>query len=722
MSRTTISRIALLILAPLIAQAGWTQAIPGAGYALRTIDGDNDIGAHMALTTRGGGTTAFFYFADQGQLVAANCFDATCTNAYAISNPAFDRGQYVSAATRTALNNRPIAAYYDATNGDLMAVDCLSIECSFSIERTLESLGNVGQDTAIVVDPGTGLSLIAYYDVDNADLRLYRCATAVCDSGNSVLVNGTNDRGHNVSMVFAGSTLWMAYEDRSSGELILARSTSPFNTFAILSQAVGVEPSLTANSAGFLDMVWRDTTSNTLQQLQCLNSNCTSANQTTVAGAGRGFRPSSTRLPNGNLLVSHFEPSTQSIRGTLCNDLSCSSPQSLVFDSGPAISGKSVMRTTNAGQPLVFFHDTVRADARATQCTTAACDTFIQRVAFNGFPVSGARLALRPDGRPLIAYIRQRQPWLAQCSDRLCSAISRTLVPGFNSETRPALAVRADNHPIVYYASLGGSELYDCDDIACSSGNPRMVSGSGNATSSYIEMALRTDGRPVLLYASTSANDVFVFDCADLDCSNGTQRLLVDEPTGNGTSVSNFAIVIGSGDRPIVMYSLISNSGSQQRYVRCNDSNCIAATAINVGANANFFATPLALRSDGRVAFIEWSTSNLAICDNIDCSGVARFPIATGGIVRSLVMQSGDRPTWESASIGFGAITSCDDSLCSAQQQRVALTDANAQSSYLGSLAVDAAGVAFAAFEEQSLGDIILAIPLPDAVFSSGFE
>lgn len=712
----------LLAIALLTGQSGWAQPVAGAGYALRPIDGDHEVGAHFAMADRPGGTTGFFYLADQGSLIASSCSGLTCNQAYSLSNPATDRGRYVSAATRSALSNRPIAAYYDASNGDLMAFDCLSTECLFGIERTLESVGDIGQDTATVVDPATGFPLIAYYDVGNADLRLYRCASAACDSGSSILVSGTNDRGHNVSMAFAGSTLWMAFEDRSSGELILARGSAPYNSFAVLSQANGAEPSLSADASGFLDMVWRETVGNTLQRLQCLNAICSSANQITLAAGGRGHRPSSTRLPNGNLLVSHFEPGAGNLRGTLCNDLACTAPQALVFDSGAGIAGKSSMRTTTGGLPLVYFHNAARNDVDAAQCSNASCASILKRTALNGLPVTGARLALRADGRAVVAYIRQRQPWIAQCSDVLCNGLSRITIPGFNSDTRPAIAVRPDGRPVIYYASVGGSELYDCADVNCSSGNPRTVSGSGNSTSDVIEMALRADGRPVLLYAVSNANDVFVFDCADVNCSSGNARPLVDEPTGNGTFLTSYAIVIGPGDRPIVMYTRFSNSGNELRHVRCNDSACLAATAISVGANINFYATPLAMRSDARAAFLETASNQYAVCDNADCSGVARFPTSTTGIIRTLAMRSGDRPIWEAGSTGVGYLNACDDATCSSQQQTIVVTDSNPQSSYLGSLALNAGGSALVGYEEQSLGDVLLAVPLPDLVFDNGFE
>lgn len=723
MSIGLLSRNLLLVLSVLSAQSSFAQPIAEPGFALRAIDGDNDLGEHFALVQQPGQNVGFFYVADQGRLIASSCFGQTCSDANPLSNPVADRGRHVSAVARAALSNRPMAAYYDASNGDLMVLDCQDLSCIYFIERTLESVGNVGQDTAIAIDPATGLALIAYYDVDNGDQRLFRCATTACNSGNSVMVNGTNDRGHNASMVFAGSTLWIAYEDRTSGELILARSSAPYNTFTFLSQTGGVEPSLSADASGFLDMVWRETTNHSLQRLQCLNSSCTSASQITLAGGGRGYRPSSTRLANGNLLVSHFEPSTGSMLGTLCPNLTCSTPQALLFNTSTGNTGKSVMRTSGTGLPLLFFQDATRADVRSAQCTTAACSDFTQRVALNGMPVHGARLALRPDGRAVVAYIRERQPWLAQCSDVLCSSVTRSALPGANSDTRPATAVRPDNRPVGYYASVGGSELYDCSNADCSGGSSRTVSGAGNSTSNVIEMALRADGRPVLLYTVSNLNDVYIFDCADVNCSSGTQHLLANEPTGNSTYLTHFAIVIGPGDRPIVMYALNSASGSLQRYARCNDSACTAANVSSIGTNQIYYANPLALRSDGRPAFIEAGlNNNYAVCDNADCTGLARFPIGISGVVRSLVLHSDDRPAYESGTTGLASITVCDDATCSSAQQRNVLTDPNPQSGYQGSIALASNGALLVAFEEQSLRDVVLAVPLPDALFASGFE
>ncbi len=706
------------------AQAALSQPVAGPGHILRAIDGDNDLGEHFAMAERPGGRTGFFYLADERRLIASSCSGLTCSGANPLTNPALDRGRHVSAATRTALTNRPLLAYYDATNGDLIALDCLGAECSFGIERTLESAGNVGQDTAIAIDPATGFAVISYYDVGNGDLRLYRCASALCDSGSSVLVDGTGDRGRNSSIVFAGSTLWIAYEDRTSGALMRARSTSPFSTFAVVSQPGGVEPSLTADGAGLLDMVWRETVTQTLQRLRCQDATCSTAAQSTLAGAGRAFRPSATRTSAGNLMVSHAEPAANSVRATVCPDAACAAPQAVVFDTRPGIGGKSILRSTSNGLPLVYYQDSLRADVRAAQCTTAACSAFILRTALNGLPVSGARVATRPDGRAVVAYIRERRPWLAICSDARCTTVTRVVLPGFNSDTRPAVAVRPDGRPVVYYASVGGSELYDCANADCSSGTARAVSGSGNSTSDVIEMTLRSDGRPLLLYAVSNANDLFAFDCADVNCTTGAQRPLIDEPTPS-TFLTNHGIGIGAGGRPIVRYGLFNfmTGVHQQRYLRCSDANCTSATVRTLGSDpVSTAGSPLAITSNGRAAFIENGPNTLAVCDDADCLSLTRFPLGYTGTAATLQLLPMDRPVYLTAGNGFGNATVCGETACTSTVQRLMVIDGEPTSSYLGSMALDATGSPLAAFEEQALADIVLALPLPEVIFANSFD
>ncbi len=59
-------RSLLLATAVLPLHAALAQPVPGDGYRLQAIDGDNDLGEHFALTPRPSSFNGFFYLADQG--------------------------------------------------------------------------------------------------------------------------------------------------------------------------------------------------------------------------------------------------------------------------------------------------------------------------------------------------------------------------------------------------------------------------------------------------------------------------------------------------------------------------------------------------------------------------------------------------------------------------------------------------------------------------------
>lgn len=717
------------------------QPVPGPGYVLRTLDGDNDLGEHFALVPRATADTwvGFFYMADERRLFSADCSGLSCTINRPMTLTGGHRGQHVSAAPRPAASNNPVVAYYNATDGDLMLTACVDNTCAInSVESTLDAVGDVGVGTAIAVDPATGFPAVAYYDLTNGDLKVYRCGSADCSTGSAVIADGVGNRGRNPAIAFGSGAMWVTYDDTATGEVRLAFSISPFSTFSGFSLGAGTDAALTMDASGFPDVVFRTTVSDALQRVRCTNATCSNSTQQTLAGNGRGFAPSATRLPNGNLLVSHQEQSTGTVYATVCNDTACSAPITAIMDSRAGFGATSVALAYANARPLVLFRDATRADVRAAQCTTAACTDFQRRLALNGVVARNARVALHSDGRAVSVWQRTGsglQVALATCADALCSTPVRRQLLGGNggNGSRPAVAIRPDGRPFAFYTTFGGTQAFDCADPECITGTVRTASGFGSGTSNFSEMALRADGRPVLVYYRGNTNDLFAFICADVNCSSGTERLVSNEldQSVESTQLANFSVAIGPGDRLIVVYSRTSqptpgNFVGAVRFVRCDDAECNSATARTVGNASTFFATPMAIRSDGRPVFVEFTSSprTLAICDDADCTAVTRFTMA--GIDdrhSSLGLRAGNVPVFDGgnlASIGYWA---CSDSTCGQFQRSRAVIDTTTPNRQLyGPLALNASGQPFLAAEENETGDVFLAVPLREILFANGFE
>jgi hypothetical protein len=713
---------------PVQAQAG-----PGAGYAVRLLDGQNDFGDHFAVTRFGTSDqwTGFHYVADEQALFAGSCGDG-CKPETRLTSGA-DRGRFVSAARRSALTQRPFAAFYNATSGDLEAADCVDSSCSFATLRVLDTVNDVGVGTATAIDPSSGFPHVAYYDASNGDLRLYRCTSATCDTGNNLVVDGVGNRGRNPAIAFASGLLWIAYDDTTSGELRLARAAAPFGAADFQSFPIGPggTGAITVDGSGFIDLVFRGGASNTLERLHCQNAACSTAAQSTLDSAGRGFAPSATRLPNGNLLVSHQEQAAGTMRATVCNDDACSSPQRLVLDVGPGFGPTSVAMAYSVGRPLIQYQDAQRTEVRSTQCTTLACTAFVRRVA-NGIPAFAPDLALRADGRPVAIWTKLRLPRIGICADTLCSSVTYRTPDGANSDaSRPAIAVRPDGRPFAYFSYVGGTAAWDCADADCSAGALRQVSGTGNSTSNITELALRADGRPLMLYYRSSTNDVFLFSCADVNCTSGTERLVVDEPTTQSTTLAGLALAIGTDGRPQVAYNLSNqptpgNFAGALRLARCADVECTSASVRSLNAAQGFFAPPLAVRSDNRPLLVEAAGNdrNLLTCDDADCTGAARVLLPNPfDIPGRLALRSGNLPVFASGTINLGGYWACADAACTAPELTTTIADFGSSGrGFTGPLALNASGQPVMVFGEQELADVWLSVPLPDAVFGNGFE
>jgi hypothetical protein len=732
--RSRLPRAVLLVALVAGSPLAIGQSQPGPGYAVRLMDGRNDLGQHLALARFGTSDQwlGFQYVADEQSLFSGDC-GSRCTPETRHTSGA-DRGRFVSAARRPTLSNRPFAAYYNATSGDLEALDCFDGSCTFSTIRVLDTVNDVGAGTATAIEPALGNPYVAYYDVTHGDLRLHRCTNAVCDAGSSFIVDGVGDRGRRPSMAFASGFLWIAYEDTTLGEVRIARGTTPygpadFTTFAV---GPGGEPALTVDATGFVDLVYRGGAGNTLERWRCTSFNCTTASQETLDGAGRGHSPSATRMPNGNLLVSHHQPGTGAMLATVCDSPVCGAPLRVTLEAGPGFGPQSVATAYSNNRPLVHYRDATRAELRSTQCSTAACTVLIRRIV-NGIPAFAPNLALRADGRPVAIWTRLRRPVIGVCTDASCTSFARRLPEAGNSDmSRPAIAIRPDGRPFAYYSYFGGTTAWDCADVECSTGVRRDVSGTANFTSNVTELAIRPDGRPVMLYANSLTNEVFLYDCANVGCSSGQARLLDDDADQNvqSTQLSNFALAIGGDGRPAAAWTRLSeptpgNFAGALRFARCDDLACTSVTLRSLNAEQSFLGG-LAIRTDNRPVLLEGvqQVRNLATCDDATCASLARVAVPNlFDAINQLVLRPGNLPAYNSGTIGNGGWWQCGDPACSNPERFVAITDTTTNMrGHLGPIAFGAGPRPVGLYHEQDLQDIWLAVPLPEAIFANGFE
>jgi hypothetical protein len=738
--QTTTSLSCVLIACLSLATTAVAQITAGSGYTVARLAGDNDLGQHFSFARASDDSrVGFFYFADRTALYSASCIGSSCTVSGALTNTG-NRGQFVSAAALPGAFNRPLVAYYDATNQDLRVGICSSSNsCNgFSADRVLDSAGDVGQHTAMAINPVTGFAVMSYYvaTAGVGDARLYVCSNAECSTGSASTIATAGNVGLNSAIAFGANlsnftNLFVVHDDQTSGQVRFERGVAPFTSFGGIDLGAGSDPAIDVGSSGFPDIVYRSA-DDRLVHVRCLSFDCSGANQVTqtLAAAGKGFAPSITRLPNGNAFITAQEQASGTLFGYVCNDAVCAAPQVLTIETGPSLGGVSIASSYVDGRPLAFYQDALNKDVRAYECTTPACAAFQRRITANGIGASAPNFALRGNGSAVAIWLQDRTPVIGVCNDLNCNSVTERATGGANTDVRPAIAVRPDGRPFAYYTAVGGTAAWDCADTNCTTGLNRFVSGSGNSTSNISELALRSDGTPVMLYYRNTTNEVFLYVCSDVNCTSGTSRLLITEPTVNSTTLSAFALAVGTDNRAIVSYLRYSNNFAlvERRLLRCADVACTTASASNLATNPRFSgATPIALQSNGNLGFIEFSSSNanLIRCNDADCSsfGTTALPVTINSSL-SLRFKATGQPIFDAGSRNDNSgFFECATSSCLSATFNVSIVgNAATPTQFSGPLALGADDRPAQILDETRAQDVWLAIPISNSIFRNGFE
>jgi hypothetical protein len=728
-------------IALLLGQPAGAQITAAPGYTIKIVDGKNELTEFFAVTRAFAGDQlkAFYYLADKQALYYGECSGSTCNLRTQLTTTG-DRGKYVSVANIPSAPGAPLIAYYDATNADLRVASCFTSSClGLAGDRLLDGGGDVGGYTSMAVSPVTGFAVISYYSATFGDARLYACADAGCTTGSVSNIETTSDVGRNSALAFGANlanftNLFAVYDDATLGEVRFARGIAPYSSFGAISLGSGTDPAINVGSSGFADIVYRGPSDN-LTYVRCTALDCTSLNRVSqvLAGSGKGFSPSITRLPNGNVFITASEPATGSQFGYVCNDAVCASPQVLTLGGAATTASASIASNYADGRPLAFYLDSANKQIRSGECTVPTCTGVTSRVALNGFSPTLPNLAVRPDGRVVTAWIRDRTPYIGICSDMSCSTVTERNTGGGNTDVRPAIVVRPDGRPFVYYTSFGGTGAWDCNDTECATGTARTVSGLGNSTSNTAELVLRADGRPVMAYYNDSSKQVFVFTCDDINCASGSAHLVATEPTAGISFFSGLSLTLAAGERAVVTYVRAASPDgglsftSERRFARCADSNCSSASVSTLATAPAIFSANnySAAQSNRNVSFGEGATK-LISCSSNDCAtfSTTTLPFGAAESPNTMRFKPGNIPLFDANAGGQPAgYVDCLDAACiSSNRVAMIVSTPPSAASFAGRLALRANGDAVSVVAEANQQDVWLALPVSATIFANGFE
>ncbi|MBI2574780.1 hypothetical protein HYV82_02760 [Candidatus Woesearchaeota archaeon] len=338
-----------------------------------------------------------------------------------------------------------------------------------------------------------------------------------------------------------------------------------------------------------------------------------------------------------------------------------------------------------------------------------------------GHPFS---LAIGSDGLPVIAFNgNNNNLQVLHCGSSNCNSTGNniTTVDAIgNIQANPVMAIGTDGLPIIVYledAPGYNFKVVKCGNVACSEGNNVTTVVSGNPSAGNRDIAIGSDGLPVIAYLNSSDGDIHVLKCGNAACSVGNTEANVDS-TGNIGQFIHMAIA--PDGMPIISYADGANRGL--RVAKCGNINCSASNTLTTlaasGTDTDVAAfNSIAIGSDGLpiIAYANDTTNSLILikCGNAACStGNTNFTVdgignIGGNIGRhnSIAIGMDGLPiiSYYNQSNGTLKVVKCGNLNCSAGNT-ITTVDAENNTGRFTSIVVDADGLPIIAYSDVTRG------------------
>ncbi|MGB5342301.1 MAG: hypothetical protein WBP67_09440 [Thermoanaerobaculia bacterium] len=343
----------------------------------------------------------------------------------------------------------------------------------------VDNAGKVGSHVAIV-SGDDGLSLVAYFDETLGDLKVAKCVEPSCSEGVSIATVDSEDRvGSYAAMAIDREGLpVLSYFDATAGDLKVARCSTP-------------------DCSGEATISRLDTEG--------------------IVGLYTSIAIGQDDLP----VISYLDRDNCNLKVAKCNDPACVGGDEVVstVDKKDCVGLFSSIAISTDGTPLISYYDSNQGRLKVAKCKDSACTGGKAKISVVDESVSAgsfAGVAIGADDLPVISYYNHSHGDLrvAHCNDPACAGGDESittldtdgLVGSF-----AALGIGDDGLPVVaYYDLIGGFvKLIRCQDQACAEfETPRVVAQDEETMKSFLAMAIRPDGTPVVAFFNQTNGDL----------------------------------------------------------------------------------------------------------------------------------------------------------------------------------------------------------------------
>lgn len=302
------------------------------GNSINVVDTEN-AGFQSSLVLNGLGNPVISYHSDDdqffGSLRVAECGASDCSSGNSVNiveqGVQFESYGYWSSIAVSPATGLPIVSYYiNTVDPDLGVRSCTVSDCATSTAQSPDSLGRVGESPSMVIDP-SGFPVISYRSPEAGELRLLRCGSADCSSGNSIAVIDTGTfTGAEAELALdtttdANGIPVMVYSDTDA--LWLARCVDAVCTSTTITSLfggarMGIFTGLTLDSQGHPIIAYQDYNSG-VRLARCADITCSTLEDELVSAMGAYLQPDVVLNAAGDAVVAYAESTSGTLTDTM---------------------------------------------------------------------------------------------------------------------------------------------------------------------------------------------------------------------------------------------------------------------------------------------------------------------------------------------------------------------------------------------------------------------
>ena len=335
-------------------------------------------------------------------------------------------------------------------------------------------------------------------------------------------------------------------------------------------------------------------------------------------------------------LISYFDYTNGDLKVFHCANTACTSGTQTTLDSADCVGARSSITIGADGLGLIGYHDCTNGDLKVFHCANVDCTTGVATAVDSTAAIVGQDIAITigADGLGLISYFDYTNGDLKvfHCANVDCSSgVATTLDSSANDLGRnTSVTIGVDGLGLISYYDLTNENLkvFHCANLTCTNGISNTLDFSGTV-GLYSSITIGADGLGLISYNDQHNGDftdfdLKVFHCANVICSGGTASTVDGAAALVGESTS---ITIGADGFGLISYR--DGSNGDLKVFHCANVACSSGIASTLDGpdNVGIF-TSITIGADGLglISYYDFTNGDLKVfhCQSVTCAPYVR--------------------------------------------------------------------------------------------------